>query len=93
MYAVMHRYANAEQLAEIMLHRDNEVRRLIGSVPGFIAYYAFRNGDQLVSVTVCSDEAGTEESTEREKEWVRQMTSEGAFVPPEVSQGETFLKF
>ena len=64
MYVVVRRYTGASALADVMVQREQEVRELISTVPGFRAYYAARTGggDAVATVTVCDDKAGTDES-------------------------------
>lgn len=93
MHVLMNQYENADYLGEMILHRDKEVRELISGVPGFVAYYATRNGDQVTTITICADEAGTLESTARMREWVRRTMGEGRVAPPVVTTGETFVQF
>ena len=65
MYIVVRTWTNAGALADAMQQREQEVTDIIGGVPGFVAYYATRAGDTLTTVTVCLDQAGTQESTRR----------------------------
>ena len=60
---------------------------------GFSAYYAVRSGDALTTITVCNDQAGTDESTGAAAAWVRENMPTLTASPPEVSQGEVFLSF
>ena len=78
-----------------MIRREQEVRGLISTVPGFRAYYAARTGggDAVATVTVCDDKAGTDESTRRAGEWVRANVSGASLAAPEVTEGETYITF
>ncbi len=94
MYAVLRRYRDGGQLADMLVQRRQDVEQLLSSVPGFRAYYALRANDGTVAtITVCDDQAGTTESTRRAAEWVRQNMSGASISPPEVTEGETFLNF
>ncbi|GEM_PF-4550048 len=65
-HVVIRRWSGAAQLMAEMERRRDEVEQLIRGVPGFGAYYAVRTGaNELVSITVCDDRAGTDESTRR----------------------------
>ncbi len=47
-------------------------------MPGFVSYAAFRSGaDSGMTVTVCQDKAGTDESSRRAAEWVKENVSHG----------------
>ena len=68
MYAVVRSYSGpgASELFDLLAQREQDVRDLIGGVPGFVTYAAFRSGsDSGVTVTVCQDKAGTDESSRR----------------------------
>ena len=91
MHGVVRRYRGASALADAMASRSQEVRDIIGAVPGFVAYYAVRSGDELATITVCDDRAGTQESSRRAAEWVRQNVP-GTAVTPEVVEGEVFVQ-
>lgn len=92
MYATVRRYQNAGALGDAMSSRSSEVKDLITSVPGFVSYYASREGDTITSVTVCNDKAGCDESTRRARQWVQENVKSMA-GPPEVSGGPVFLNF
>ena len=95
MYGVVRRYTGASALVDAMVQQEQSVRELISTVPGFRAYYAARTGTGggAMTVTVCEDKAGTDESTRRAGEWVRANVAGAAIAPPEVTEGETYLTF
>lgn len=94
MYIVVRRYTGASALADAMVQREQEVRDLISSVPGFRAYYAARtDGGGVATVTVCDDKAGTDESVRRAGDWVRTNLSGASISPPEITEGETYINF
>ena len=93
MYAVVRKYMGASALIDAMASRSSEVEDLIGGVPGFLAYHAIRMSDGMITVTVCDDRAGTEESVRRAAEWVSQNVTGVTMSPPEVTEGEVFIDF
>ena len=93
MHVVIRRWSQGAALAEALLAREAEVQEILTSVPGFIAYYALRDGDSVSTISVCDDQAGTTESTQRAGAWVREHLSHIAMAPPEITAGETFLQF
>ena len=93
MYVVVRRWRNAVALADAMTSRGQEVEELLRSVPGFVAYYAVRNGADVTTITACDDRAGTQESTRLAGEWVKQNMSGSPPAAPEITEGETFLQF
>ena len=93
MHAVVRRYSGASALNDLLAQRSQDVEQLLRDVPGFVAYYAIRDGDELATVTVCDDQAGTQESSRRAAEWVRQNLSGAAMAAPEITEGEAFIQF
>ena len=93
MYAVVRRYRGASALNDLLAQRSQDVERLLSDVPGFVAYYAIRDGDELATVTVCEDQAGTQESSRRAADWVRQNLPGATMAAPEITEGEAFIQF
>ena len=52
-----------------------------------------RHGVALTTITVCEDSAGTETSTGRAAEWVRDDLPDLTASPPEISERDVFLAF
>lgn len=93
MYATVRRYAKGGALADAMTSKETEVTQIISSVPGFVAYYATRDGDNMTSITVCNDKAGTDESTRRAAEWVKENVKGSPPSAPDVTAGDVFISF
>ena len=94
MYAVVRSYSGegASELFDQLEQRNEDVNDLIGGVPGFVSYTAFRSGDGGVTVTVCQDKTGTDESSRRAAEWVKENVSATA-NPPVITEGSTVVQF
>jgi hypothetical protein len=94
MYAVVRTYSGqgASELFDLLEQREEDVKALITGVPGFVNYAAIRGGDGGVTVTVCDDKAGTDESSRRAAEWVKENMSAPA-APPAITEGDTVLHF
>jgi hypothetical protein len=94
MYVVVRSYSGqgASDMFDAIEQRQQEVRDLIGGVPGFVSYAAFRSGDGGMTVTACQDKAGTDESSQRAAAWVKENVSATA-APPAITEGSTFLQF
>jgi hypothetical protein len=94
MHVVARSYAGegASALFDLLEQRQDDVRELIAGVPGFVSYAGFRSGEGGMTVTVCEDKAGTDESSRRAAEWIKEnaTTSVGS---PEITEGSTFLQF
>ena len=94
MHAIVRTYSGqgASELFDLLGQREEDVKALISGVPGFVNYVAVRNGDGGVTVTVCDDKAGTDESSRRAAEWVTENLSATA-NPPSMTEGDTVLQF
>jgi hypothetical protein len=94
MYAVVRTYSGqgASELFDLLGQREEDVKALISGVPGFVNYAAVRSGDGGVTVTVCEDKAGTDESSRRAAQWVKENISAIA-NPPAITEGNTVLQF
>ena len=76
-----------------MEQRVEDVKELISGVPGFASYAAFRSDDGVMTVTVCQDKAGTDESSNRAAAWIKENVSDASVDPPEITEGSTFIQF
>ena len=94
MYAVVRTYSGqgASELFDLLGQREEDLKALIGGVPGFVSYAAVRSGDGGVTVTVCDDKAGTDESSRRAAQWVKDNVS-ATVDPPAIAEGNTVLRF
>jgi hypothetical protein len=94
MYAVMRNYtgAGAKELFDLLEERKSDVEELIRSVMGFQAYTLMRTNDGGLSVTVCEDRAGTDESMERARNWIQENAPDLQAAAPAVSEGEVILQ-
>jgi hypothetical protein len=94
MYVVVRSYSGqgAPELFDLLAQREGDVRELIGGVPGFVTYAAFRTGDGGMTVTVCQDKTGTDESSRRAAAWVRENASTSV-DPPTITEGSTVIQF
>jgi hypothetical protein len=93
MHAVVRSYSGqgAGELFDVIEQNTGEIEDLIRAVPGFVSYTIFRTGVGGISVTVCMDKAGTDESSRVAAEWIKgHMT--GPIDPPTISEGSTILQ-
>jgi hypothetical protein len=57
-----------------------------------VSYTALRSSEGGVTVTVCQDKTGTDESSRRAAEWVQENISATA-NPPVITEGSTVVHF
>ena len=94
MHAVVRTYSGAgsKQLFDLLTERKAEVETILRSVPGLVSYTMARSGDGGVTVTVCQDKAGTDESLRVAREWIQKNASATGASPPAVSEGTVVLQ-
>jgi quinol monooxygenase YgiN len=89
MYIVVRRYDGATNPAEAARRVQEGFAPLIRQVPGFVAYYAVdAGGGVIVSISVFEDKAGSEESTKKAADFVRENLAPLLPNPPQVTAGE-----
>ena len=94
MYMAIRTYSGpgASELFDTLAEREDDVKDLISTVPGFASYEAVRSDGGGQTVTVCQDKTGTDESSRRAAEWVKENI--GVRVDaPKVTEGGTVLHF
>ncbi len=58
-----------------------------------LSYTLLRTNDGGVTVTVCQDKAGTDESIRIAVDWIRENAASVGSAPPVISEGNTVLHF
>jgi hypothetical protein len=93
MHAVVRTYSGkgAKELFDVLEKRKAEVESVIRPVKGFVSYTLARSGDGGVSVTVCQDKAGTDESIRVAREWVAKNAGNTGVGAPQVSEGPVII--
>ena len=94
MYVVVRSYSGqgASELFDLLGQREEDGKELISGVPGVVRYAAFRSDDGGMTVTICEDKAGTDESSKRAAGWVKDNVT-GTVDPPTITEGDTVLEF
>ena len=74
MHTVIRSYSGsgATALFDMLEERKGEVESLMRAVTGLASYSLIRTADGGISVTVCQDKAGTDESLQRAREWIQE---------------------
>ena len=93
MYAVIRTFsgAGAKKLVDILEGRKSEVESLIRPVKGFVSYSPLRTAEGGVSVTVCEDQAGTDQSSQIARDWIAKNASDFGVSPPTDAEGTVIL--
>lgn len=94
MYAVVRNYSGAgvKQLFDLFEQRKAEVEATLRKVPGLVSYTMLRSGDGGISVTVCKDKAGADESLKIAREWIKKNASNIHASPPAVMEGSVIVQ-
>ena len=93
MHAVIRNYSGtgAKELFDVLEERKKEVEDLIRAVAGFVSYTLIRTDDGGVTVTVCQDKAGTDESLQAARNWISEHASNVGASAPTVSEGSVVI--
>ena len=92
MYAVIRQYSGASQLIDQLESRKDDVERVIRGVPGLVSYTLLRTDYGGISVTVCQDKAGTDESVRLAAEGIGENITAEWLAPPMIFEGDTILQ-
>ena len=94
MHAVVRTYSGpkAKQLFDLLQERKADVEATLKSVPGLVSYTMARSGDGGVTVTVCKDKKGTDESLRVAKEWIGKNAGSIGANAPTVSEGAVIVQ-
>jgi hypothetical protein len=87
MHATMRHYSSRE-MADLLASRSGEIESLMSEVPGLHGYYLMRTDEGCASMTVCDDEAGTDESARRAADWLRENAADISGTSPNILSGE-----
>lgn len=91
MYAVIRRYSGVPALIRALEQQPEVIRDVIGATPGFISYYAMRDGEALATVTVCQSRESAEETSRRAARWVSENVTSQRVPPPDAVGGDVFI--
>ena len=90
MYASVRTYSDPS-LADALAARADEIRAVIGQVPGFRSYALVRGDDATVSVTICDDQGRAEESNRVAADWLRANMPDLRAAAPSVVAGSVVI--
>lgn len=94
MYAVVRTYsgAGAKQLFDVLEERKADVEATLQKVTGLVSYTLLRSDDGGMSVTVCTDKAGADESLKVAREWIQKNASNTHASPPDIAEGSVIVQ-
>ncbi len=93
MHVVSRFYAGpgAKELFDVLSERKDDVEALLRKVDGLKSYTLFWTGNGGVSVTVCRDKAGTDQSVKVAREWIAANASHITVGAPALAEGEAIV--
>ena len=94
MHAVTRFYSGpgARELFDLLAERKDDVEAAMRETKGFVAYTLVATEDGGMSVTVCDDKAGTDDSLKRARAWIEKNARKLHVSPPAVSEGDVILQ-
>ena len=94
MHAVIRTYSgtSATRLFDVLEQRKAEVEATLRKVPSLVSYTLMRSGDGGMSVTVCRDKAGADESLKVAREWIERNASSIQASPPAIAEGSVIVQ-
>ena len=94
MHAVVRTYAGggAREFFDLLDECKEEIESLIRSVEGFESFTLIKTDDGGISVTVCQDKTGTDESVKLARLWRKQNAAKLGLKRPTVSEGSAILQ-
>jgi hypothetical protein len=93
MKAIIRKYSGkgAKELFDALEKQAAEIQPIMRSVKGFVSYTLARSDDGGFTVTVCQDQAGIDESTQKAKDWIAKNASNTGAAAPEASVGNVLM--
>lgn len=88
MFASIRKYNGAPTLSDELVKRQDEIKSILRPIHGFQAYYLVKTNDGAVSLTLCEDKAGAEESNRIVGTWLKDKLPTFATRAPEITSGE-----
>ena len=91
MFASIRKYSGAPQLVDELVKKQDEIKTVLQPLSGFHAYYLLKTSEGAISLTVCENKAGAEESNRVEATWLKDKLPTFATRAPEITAGEVRL--
>ena len=93
MYAVIRAYTGNSDLADTLAEHEDDIRRLIGGINGFKAYYLLKLAEGTSTISVFEDQAGAEESSRAAAAWLAENLPDLKVAAPYITAGDVLLAF
>ena len=93
MFASIRKYSGAPLMTDELVKRQDEIQTVLRPVQGFHAYYLLKTTDGAVSMTVCENQAGVDESNRVAATWLKDKLPTFATRTPEITSGDVRIHF
>lgn len=91
MYATIRTYENMPGVTDKLATRRTEIEKLLQSATGFISYYMLKTDTGMLTVTICKDKTGTDESNRLAATWLKENMPELTTSPPKITGGDVVI--
>jgi hypothetical protein len=88
MFASIRKYNSAPTLADEFGKKHEEILTVLKPIAGFHAYYVIKTADGAISMTVCENRSGADDSNRVEATWLKDKLPTFASRAPEIWTGE-----
>jgi len=94
MHAVIRTYAGsgAKKLFEELENHKAAIEKLIRPVKGLVSYALVHTADGGISLTICQDKAGIDESVRLAADFIRQNVPATGASPPTIKEGTVVVQ-
>jgi hypothetical protein len=93
MHAVVRTYSGkgAKELLDVLVKHKTDIEHMMRPIKGFVSYTLARTGEGGVSVTVCENKSGADESVHKARDWIMKNAANTGVGAPAVSEGPVIL--
>lgn len=91
MFASIRKYGNGPAMVDELVKREDDIKSVLRPVAGFHAYYLLKTSDGAISLTVCDNRAGAEESNRVAAAWLKDKLPTFATRSPDITTGEVLI--
>ena len=93
MHAVVRTYSGkgAKELTDLLEKRKSDVENVMRGVKGLVSYVMVRTDDGCCSVSLCNDKAGTDESVQKARDWIKANASVTGVSAPQITEGSVLV--
>ena len=88
LFASIRKYSGAPMLSDELVKHQEAIKTVLRPIRGLHAFYLVKTTEGAVSLTLCEDKAGVDESNRVEATWLKDKLPTFSNRAPEISTGE-----